>query len=296
MSTRTSSLAILPPPGTLAWVLHELPKLEELSAQARQNMNSSIRRLCHVLERPPDRVRADLKAPETLFERASPGALRLSPARWRNIKSDVRRALKLTGADRPVPDIKVPLTEAWEDLCKSGANPAERTVLRRLGRYCCARQIGPENVTDKAAQDFAQHLEERVLSQHPGRVFDVTIRTWNRRVANGELIHLTRMNRSRAHTLKWEGIPASLKQDVDAWHEACRRPDPFDPDASAPVRRSTIDQRDRMLRRLATAVVMQGERAEELVGLRALITPERVKKALTVARRQGWTPIGVLTH
>ena len=35
-----------------------------------------------------------------------------------------------------------------------------------------------------------------------------------------------------------------------------------------------------MLRRLATAVVMQGERAEELVGLRALITPERVKKAL----------------
>ena len=67
------------------------------------------------------------------------------------------------------------------------------------------------------------------MSKHPGRVFDVTIRTWNRRVANGELIHLTRMNRSRAHTLKWEGIPASLKQDVDAWHEACRRPDPFDP-------------------------------------------------------------------
>ena len=125
-------------------MLHELPKLEELSAQARQNMSSSIRRLCHVLERHPDRVRADLKALETLFERASPGALRLSPARWRNIKSDVRRALKLTGADRPVPDIKVPLTEAWEDLCKSGANPAERIVLRRLGRYCCARQIGPE--------------------------------------------------------------------------------------------------------------------------------------------------------
>ena len=35
-----------------------------------------------------------------------------------------------------------------------------------------------------------------------------------------------------------------------------------------------------MIRRLATAVVLQGERAEELVGLRALITPERVKKAL----------------
>ena len=134
------------------------------------------------------------------------------------------------------------------------------------------------------------------MSKNPGRVFDDTIRTWNRRVANGELIHLTRMNRSRAYILKWEDIPASLKQDVDAWHEACRRPDPFDPDASAPVRRSTIDQRDRMLRGLATAVVMQGERAEELVGLRALITPERVKKALTVARRQGWTPIGVLTH
>ena len=64
------------------------------------------------------------------------------------------------------------------------------------------------------------------------------------------------------------------------WHKACLRPDPFDPDARAPVKPSTIEQRDRMIRRLATAVVLQGERAEELVGLRALITPERVKKAL----------------
>ena len=108
MSTKPTSLATTPPPGTLAWVLLELPKLKELSPQARQNMGSAIRRLCHVLERSPDRVGADLRALETLFDRASPGALCLSSARWRNIKSDVRRAVKLTGADRPVPDAKVP--------------------------------------------------------------------------------------------------------------------------------------------------------------------------------------------
>ena len=204
MATRTSSLANTPPPGTLARVLLELPKFKELSPQAQQNMGSAIRRFCDVLERGPDRVAADLRALEKLFNHTAPGVLGLSPARWRNIKSDVRRAVKLTGADRPVPDIKVPLTEAWEDLCKSGANPAERAVLRCLGRYCCARQIGPENVTDKAAQDLAQHLEERVLSKNPQRVFDDTIRTWNRRVANGELVHLTRMNRSCAYTLGWD--------------------------------------------------------------------------------------------
>ena len=204
--------------------------------------------------------------------------------------------MKLTGADRPVPDAKVPLTDAWGSLCQSGANPSERAVLRRLGRYCCARQIGPQQVTDQIVGDFAKYLDERVLSKDPLRILGDTVRAWNRRIAGGELVPLTRIDRSRAYTLRWADFPTSLKQDTDAWHKACLRPDPFDPDARAPVKPSTIEQRDRMIRRLATAVVLQGERAEELVGLRALITPERVKKALTVARRQGWTPIGVLTH
>ena len=100
-------------------------------------------------------------------------------------------------------------------------------------------------------------------------------------MAGGELAHLTAINRSRAYTLQWEDFPASLKQDIDAWHEICLRPDPFDPDAPAPVKPSTIEQRNRMIRRLATAVVLQGEDAEKLDGLSPLITPERVKKALT---------------
>ena len=98
-------------------------------------MNSSIRRLCHVLERPPDRVRADLKALETLFECASPGALRLSPARWRNIKSDVRRALKLTGADRPVPDINSPLKKA------------SLTGFHATAKHIAAKAVSPSSET-----------------------------------------------------------------------------------------------------------------------------------------------------
>lgn len=98
---------------------------------------------------------------------------------------------------------------------------------------------------------------------------------------HGDLARLTPIDRSRAYTLPWRDLPASLKQDTDAWHESCLRPDRFDPDAPPPVRQSTIDQRDRMVRRLAAAVVKQGVRSEELDGLRALFTPRRVKKALT---------------
>ena len=99
-------------------------------------------------------------------------------------------------------------------------------------------------------------------------------------MAGGDLARLTPINRSRAYTLAWKDLPASLKEESDAWHQSCLRPDPFDPDAPAPVRQTTIHQRDRMIRRLATAVVLQGARVEDLDGLRALITPERVKKAL----------------
>ena len=281
MSTKNASLLIAPPPGTLAWVLLELPKFTELSPQARQNMGSAIRRFCDVLERSSDRIAADLKALETLFDRASPGAQRLSPARWRNIKSDVRRAVKLTGADRPAPDAKVPLTDAWEALCQSGTNPSERAVLRRLGRYCCTRQIGPKQVTDQIMGNFAQYLDERVLSRDPQRTFGDTVRAWNRKVAGGELAHLTATNRSRAYTLQWEDFPASLKQDVDAWHEICLRPDPVrsgcagagqsvDDRAAEPDDPPAGDPR----------LSCKAEDAEKLDGLGPLITPERVKNGL----------------
>lgn len=279
MSTKPTSLSATPPRGTLARVLHELPELEELKPQARQNMCSSIRRLCRVLELSPVNVPANAKTLEALFERAAPGTLGLSPTRWRNIKSDVRRAVKLLGGHQPA-EI-VPLSDAWEALCRAGPHPTVRSTLRRLGRFCCARQIGPNQVTDRVVRDFAQHLDEYGLSKTPHRVLGDTIRAWNRYVAGDDLARLTPIKRSRAYTLTWEELPASLKRDVDAWHAACLRPDPFDPDAPAPASQYTIDQRDRMIRRFATAVVKQGTRAEELNELRALITPERVKKALT---------------
>ena len=280
MSTKTSSLATSSVPATLARVLDELLKLNGLKPQPRQNMCSSIRRLCQVLERSPDNVPANLNALEILFDRSSPGTLSLSPRRWRNIKSDVRRAVKLFGEQHPVPDSKIPLSDGWETLCKSGPHPTVRSILRRFGRFCCVRQLSPNQVTDEVVRDFAQSLEEQGLSKTPQRILDDTIRAWNRYVAGGDSVRLTPINRSCAYTLKWEDLPASLKQDTDAWHETCLKPDPFDPDAPAPVRQATIKQRDRMIRRLATAVVRQGECANDLVDLCALITPERVKKAL----------------
>ena len=262
-------------------MLDELPKLPGLKAQVRQNMSSSIRRLCAVIERSPDRVRADPRTLERLFERASPGALGLSPARWRNVKSDVRRAVRLCGGDRPEPVAMVPLTDVWEALCGLGESPTERAMLRRFGRYCCARQVAANQVTDGVMEDFARYLDEEALSKAPERIRDDTIRAWNQRIAGGDLVRLTRIDRSRAYILKWQDLPASLKEDVDAWHAASLRPDPFDPDAPRQVKQSTVDQRDRMVRRLATAVVEQGVSAEALTGLRALFTPEHVKMALT---------------
>ena len=280
MSTKTSSLATSSVRCPLARILDELPKLNQLNAQSRQNMSSSIRRFCQVLERSPDDVPANLKALEVLFDRASPGALNLSPTRWRNIKSDVRRAVNPLGEQHPVPDTNVPLSDDWETLCNSGPHPTVRSVLRRFGRFCCERQISPNQVTDEVVRDFARLLEEHGLSKTPQRILDDTIRAWNRYVAGGDLVRLTPINRSCAYTLKWEDLPASLKQDIDAWHKSCQRPDTFEQDAPAPVRQTTIDQRDRMIRRLAAAMVRQGVRAEDLTDLRALITPERVKKAL----------------
>ena len=149
MSTKPTSLSAMSLPGTLASVLHDLPEFKELSPQARQNMCSAVRRFCQVIERSPENVPANPKILETLFERAAPGTLGLSPTRWRNIKSDVRRAVKLLGEHQLASGATVPLSDTWEARCRSGPHPTVRAVLRRLGRSCCARQISPTQVTDR---------------------------------------------------------------------------------------------------------------------------------------------------
>lgn len=298
MSTSVLSLepetAALPRPSgpTLADVMARLPDFA-VSEQARQNMASSIRTLSRIVDRPLEYIPIAAPSLRRLLEQASPGALSVSDTRWRNVKSDVRRAIKLSELTTAEIKLDVPLTAEWEAIASLGPSPTSRSMLRRVGRYCSARQISPEGVTDSLIIDYLAYLDANQLSRTPARSVSDLLRVWNRHVAvvdpSGRYAVLAAPNRSRKYTLDWCGLPAALHADVQAYHEACLHPDPLDAEARPAARATTVKQRDRMLRRIATAAILNGVNRDDLRSLADLVHPERLRPALRflLARNDG---------
>lgn len=297
MSTSVPSLTpdpathLAPSGPTLADVLARLPDFT-VSEQARQNMASGCRTLSRIIDRPTELTPIAAPSLRRIMDLANPGAFGISARRWLNIKSDVRRAIRLSGLTTAAIKLDLPLNSGWEALAVLAPDRTSRSILRRLGRYCSARQIPPGQVDDNLIRDYLVYLDANQLSRSPARSVADLIRAWNRHVAKGPAATyrpLTASSRSRKYTLDWADLPAALHADVQAYHQACLHPDPLDADARRAVRASTVYARDRLLRRIATAEILNGIDRNDLQSLADLVDPERLKPGLRflLARNDG---------
>ncbi len=273
---------------TLADVLALTPDMA-VSSQARQNMTSAIRTLCRVLDREPRLVPIAAPVFRRLVADASPGAIKLSPSRWRNVKSDARRAIRLSGLGTTEYQASVPLTEAWERVAVRASNAAQRSALRRFGRFCSSCQLAPTEVTDGVVVRYAAFLDANQLSKAPARTVKDMIRAWNSFVAtdpSGRFAALDSRSASRSYTPAWAAMPVGLAADAARFMAESLRPDPFHVDPFGtraglrPVRSSTAAQRDRMIRRLAAAEMHAGVPRDELNSLADLVHPDRLQRGL----------------
>ena len=289
MSTSDHSLEpkpetnLVPAGPTLADVLGRLADVDGVSDQARHNMASAIRTFSRIVDRPPALIPIAAPALRRMMDTAMPGAHRISASRWRNVKSDVRRAVKNSGLTATEIETDAPLTDAWETTSQLAQHPTNRSIIRRLGHYCSARQITPAQVDDQLIQEYLSYLDDNQLSRTPARSVSDLIRAWNRHVAtdpSSDCLPLTAPNRSRKYALDWAELPAALHADVQAYHAASLHPDPLDPDARPAVQDTTVYQRDRMLRRLAAAAILNGVDRDALQSLADIIRPDRLKPAL----------------
>ncbi len=298
MTTLLASLSpapVAPIAGpTLADVLDRLNAFD-VSAQARNNMASGIRGLCRVLDRAPAFVAIHAPSLRGLVGNASPGAIAMSMSRWRNVRSDVNRAIRLSGLSVDLAPEKVPLTEEWEAIALLAPDRTLRSILRRFGRYCSSLQLAPKEVGDETVARFSAYLDLNQLSRTPERTVKDVIRTWNNHVAvdpTGRFTPLTTRVSKRSYTMSWEELPKALFADARAYMEASLDPGYFDGgEARRPVRPSTAAQRDRMLRRLASAEIRSGVDPAALQSLAGLVEPDRLKPALEFfVERNGGEP------
>ncbi len=268
---------------TLADVLARVPDFDGVSVQARQNMESSIRTLCRVVNRQPSFIPVETRAVRNILDQAQSGAVDLSPSRWSNVKSDVRRAIRMSGLTRAGQKRDVPLTDRWQKLLAKVRDNAQRSTIRRFAQFCSSCQITPEDLGDQILHRYHAFLETTQLYRNPARSVYVLAWAWNKHVAadgSGPYKRLNAPKRSRKYALNWADMPKSLAVDVAAFHESCLNPDPLQPNARRPASSVTIKGRVFLLRRYAAALVARGIDKNDLESLRDMFRLDRLKEGL----------------
>lgn len=287
MSPHTASriTPALPPGPSLADVLAALDSFDDISKQACLNMASSIRTFCRVLDRDPRFVAANGPALRNMMIAATPGAVGIKPRRWKNVLSDLRRAVRLTGHVSDGRVLDSDLSESWLTRLELIDSPYGRSTIRRFAQFCSRIQKGPQDVDLDLIERYRAYLDETQLHRDPDHSIGVLVRAWNSCVTTysdwpSDVITLP--DRREKYCVDWADMPASLAEDAAAFREHSLNPDPFDPGARKPVSQRTAETRDGYLRRLAAVVMETGTPTSDLRSLGDLVRPDRVRIALKV--------------
>src|SRR5262249_18452168 len=99
---------------TLADVLARVLADAGLASQRRRDLASAIRCMGRALSRPLAELPAHPRFLRQQLEALSPAAAGVKPARWRNTRSLLGKALKHAGIATQPGRSNVPLTEAWQ--------------------------------------------------------------------------------------------------------------------------------------------------------------------------------------
>lgn len=267
---------------TLLDVRAAIATKDDLGEQVRRNIISSINTLCRVFDRLPQQVPAHLNLLRPMMEKASPGAINVTPQRWANVRSDVVRAINACGfSDNFIPK-DAPIAESWDPVTNMAPDTQVKSSLRRFARFCSAGQIAPMDVNDSLMPEYLAFLTDSG-SKTPEACRDDLIRQWNRISETNPDLNLgplTPVKRSRTYSLTWSELPASLAVDAAAFKASILHVDPLADDAGKAVRRSTADQYDRQIRRMASAALANGAMAEDIASLAHLVRPMTLKRAL----------------
>ena len=264
---------------TLADVLERLDAATP-KTQSHRNLESSVRKLCGVIGRDAGQVRLCSSELKTAFQYETWGAYGLTRQHWANVRSNVKRAIRLSGYNDAPKLSRIPLSEEWASLIATVPQPVPKSMLCRLGRFCSGQHIPPQDVDDTSLEAFFQDLSDIQLSKSPERITRDTARYWNKHIfPTGGMQELSTRSKRDYYGLPWDAFPASLLMDANEFHDRSLTANFMD-DSIRLVRPATAAQRHRQLIRLASAEVCGGVPAGDITDLSALVQPECLKKGM----------------
>lgn len=256
--------------------------LHDLSDPAKRNISSALNTVGRVLGQPLALLPAHPTALLPLIDAANPGAAGIGATRWGNVRCDLNRALRLCALMEPTP-LDTPINSDWRatiDAC----TPAKRYMLKRFARFCSRLGLDTAAVTDVTVAAFREDLAGHHLSKVPARSAKDLLCLWTQLRANRPdlgLPALTITSGRSTYAVHWSELPVTLTADAADFKASSLAPDWFEDDGNrSPVRQATADQRDRMLRRLASAELLAGVPSSALNTLADVIDPRHLKRGL----------------
>lgn len=269
----------------MAIILVRIDDFGNLSPTKRRDLKSAIRSFCRLIGKDPASVPANINWLHIRIRRVVPATHNITKKRLANIKSDVLKALELTGCSRERSDwLRQPSPE-WQGLLRRVAIKHDRWKLSQFSQYCTALGITPSEVTNDHVNGFLKALIDETFTNKPDQVAVNAVKTWNRlreQIEGWPDVVLARPpRRKEPWTIPLERFPEALQEDVDRWMHRLSNPDPFDADGPLkPLRPDTIKHRRHQIQQMASALVLAGYSIEDITSLAFMVDLSRLKDGL----------------
>jgi len=270
---------------TLQWVLERISEDTNLPPQRRRNLCSAIRGLGKLMARPLHQLPAHPRFYRDVLSGVHPEHCGFSESRIRNIKSDVRFALRHTGCIGNGHTYMAPFTEEWQSLWDAAAPCGSlRRYISRLMHFCSANGIAPQDVDDTVSEMFLTAMIEESFIKDPTTTHRGIIHLWNKAidaVPGWPQRVLTVPRYRQTYTIPLEDFPEVFQREVNALFDRWAGKDLLDDEAPLkPMKPKTIQSRRYRLRQIVTGIVRSGVSIDDVTSLTQVVEIDMAKAAL----------------
>jgi len=277
--------------GCLALLASRTPQPKWLLRDATSAVSSLAKKL--------DTDAASLPADPSLLRAILTDVTWAALGRTRKTESNVRTAIQglLLASGWVMPEFRAKArhTPDWHQLVDKALPHKLNGPIGPFARYCSCRGIGPFQVRNA---DLIGYWEARTTGSTDLKPRQSAIQVstaWNRMQENDPTwprVQLGLESKVCRKAARVEEMPRSFQDELEAYMQSLRHPDPLDPESGRPVRELTVQHARRAVLRAAAYLAQTGIALDDMPTLSRLVDPASFKALLLVAYRDGgdtWT-------
>jgi len=269
---------------SLADIMESVQKAD-LPVKRKRALTTSLNTVARVLGKSLSEIPAQPASLRVELSKTSYLLAGVKKERWRDIRSLTLSALQIGGIQlMPGRRRRSSFAPAWVAL-RQTINQRYQMGLSRFMNFCSSEGTGPHEVNAASFETFHARLLEASLVPHAENVYRETCRLWDRAgitYDNWPAFRVGPLPEVRRYSLPWSAYPASFHADIEAFLSRAADNNIYAAGREyfRPLTPTTIENRRRRLKIMATALVKSGFPAKELTSLAVMVKPENARKIL----------------